>query len=268
MRFNMVFNLLLDLLSPLTEERGYQLKATGKKIHDLAYADDLSLVASNVSKAQMSLDLTDHFLTWTRTMAAKPRKCRSLALKSWSIADERAGRSRLLQHAYAPYDPELKISGAPIQFIAHDCFKFLGWEVYHHLGEVKQKAAIREVFEMHMRLVDDADIHGFMKLWLYQHYVVAFLAWPFTVYDLDVSWVSELEKIANRFLKRWAGLYKRAVHSSVSGGPPLSLSCLSSKLNISASSMDRVIVMALATYLVGISIIYGSLIARFKSWMH
>jgi len=61
--FNMVFNLLLDLLSALTEERGYQLKATGKKIHDLAYADDLSLVASSVSKAQMSLDLTDCFLT-------------------------------------------------------------------------------------------------------------------------------------------------------------------------------------------------------------
>ena len=53
----------------------------------------------------------------------------------------------------------------------------------------------------------------YMKLWLYQHYAVAFLAWPFTVYDLDVSWVSELEKIANRFLKRWAGLYKRAVLS-------------------------------------------------------
>ena len=52
--FNMMFNLLLDLLSPLTEERGYQLKATGKKIHDLAYADDLALVASSVSKAQMS----------------------------------------------------------------------------------------------------------------------------------------------------------------------------------------------------------------------
>ena len=33
------------------------------------------------------------------------------------------------------------------------------------------------------------------------------------VYDLDVSWVSGLEKIANRFLKRWAGLYRKALVS-------------------------------------------------------
>ena len=64
-----------------------------------------------------------------------------------------------------------------------------------------------------MDLVDKCDLHGFMKLWLYQHYVVAFLAWPFMVYDLDVSWVSGLEKIANRFLKRWAGLYRHALVS-------------------------------------------------------
>ena len=213
--FNMVFNLLLDLLSPLTEERGYKLKGSRVTIHDLAYADDLSLVARSVTKAQMSLDLTDRFLTWTRTMAAKPGKCRSLALKFWSKADERAGRSRLLPHVYAPYDPELKIAGAAIKFIAHDSFRFLGWEVYHHLNETKQKMAVNQIFEEHMRLVDISDVHGFMKLWLYQHYIVAFLAWPFMAYDFDVSWVSGLEKVANRFLKRWAGLYSRAVVSTL-----------------------------------------------------
>jgi len=211
--FNMVFNLLLDMLSPLSEENGYVLKESKIAIHDLAYADDLSIVARSVSKAQHSLNLIDRFLVWTRTMAAKPSKCRSLALKYWSEADVRAGRTRLLDHVYAPYDPELKISGQVMKFIAHKSFKFLGWEVYHHLGETDQKQAVRKAFEGHMELIDNTDVHGFMKLWLYQHYAVAYLAWPFMIYDFDVSWVGELESIANRFLKTWAGLYVRAITS-------------------------------------------------------
>jgi len=146
-------------------------------------------------------------------MAAKPRKCKSLAFKFWCDADERAGRSRLLQHAFAPFDPELTIDGKPIGFIAHDSFKFLGWKVYHHLRETDQKRDVLDVFEEHMKLVDGTDLHGFMKMWLYQHYVVTYLAWPFMIYDLDVSWVSQLECIANRFLKRWAGLYAKATTS-------------------------------------------------------
>ena len=40
--FNMVFNLLLDMLSLRTEEAGYKFKGCEVTIHDLAYADDLS----------------------------------------------------------------------------------------------------------------------------------------------------------------------------------------------------------------------------------
>ena len=89
----MVFNLLLDLLTPLTEEVGYRFKNAKVTIHDLAYADDLSIVTIRVAGAQRSLNLTDGFLSWTRTMAAKPSKCKSLALKLWSSADEKAGRT-------------------------------------------------------------------------------------------------------------------------------------------------------------------------------
>ena len=211
--FNMVFNLLLDLLLPLTEEVGYKFKNSDITIHDLAYADDLSVVARTPKKAQKSLVVMDRFLSWTRTMAAKPRKCKSLAFKFWCDADERAGRTRLLKHIFTPFDPQLIVAGKQIGFIAHEPFKFLGWKVYHHLGESNQKQVVKETFEEHMQLVDDLHIHGFMKMWLYQHYVVAFLAWPFMVYDFDVSFVLKLQRIATCYLKRWAGLYVRAITS-------------------------------------------------------
>ena len=130
-----------------------------------------------------------------------------------SNADIRAGRTRFVEPTDAPFDPELKIAGQVMKFIADKSFKFLGWKVYHHLSESKQKKEIHKEFVEYMDKVDGTFVHGFMKLWLYQHYVVAYLAWPFMVYDLDVSWVSELERIANRYLKKWAGLYARAVTS-------------------------------------------------------
>ena len=99
-----------------------------------------------------------------------------------------------------------------IKFIAHDSFKFLGWEVYHRLGETDQETAVRETFLEHMELVDNSNVHGFMKLWLYQHYVVAYLAWSLMIYNF-VPWVQELKRIANWFLKLWAGVHARAAKS-------------------------------------------------------
>ena len=64
-----------------------------------------------------------------------------------------------------------------------------------------------------MKTVDELHIHGFMKIWLYHHYVVAYLAWPFMVYDFNVSFILDLQRTATRYLKRWAGLYARAITS-------------------------------------------------------
>jgi hypothetical protein len=152
------------MLFPLTEKLGYKFKECEVTVHDLAYADDLSIVAGSVDKAREALKLVDCFLLWSRTMAAKPSKCRSLALKYWSDADMRAGRTRFVEHAYAPFDPKLKIAGEVMEFIAKESFKFLGWEVYHHLGETKQKEEVRKEFMKRMKLVDET----YFYTWFYE----------------------------------------------------------------------------------------------------
>ena len=45
-----------------------------------------------------------------------------------------------------------------------------------------------------------------MKLWLYQHYLLAHLSWPFLIHDLPVSLANDLQKKSNLTLKRWAGI--------------------------------------------------------------
>ena len=47
-----------------------------------------------------------------------------------------------------------------------------------------------------------------MKLWLYNHFVVTYTIWFFTIYDLPLSFAKELQALATAFLKKWSGLTK------------------------------------------------------------
>ena len=69
--FLIVFNLLLDLLKT-KEHLGYQLKNTNIKQLQKAYADDLTLIARTKPGCEELLQLVETFLSWTRTMKAKP----------------------------------------------------------------------------------------------------------------------------------------------------------------------------------------------------
>ena len=211
--FDTTFNLLLDLLLPHTATRGYKLKSTDLTVHDLAYADDLTIVSKNRQFNQQSLELIDKFLHWTRTMASKPQKCRSLAYKFWSKNDDASGLKRHRPTRYAPFDPQLRIAGQPVEFIADQPFKFLGWKVFYHLKEHTQKEEVEAAFRKKMEIANAACIHGFMKMWLYQHYIVTSLAWPFMTYDFDVSWVQNLQTYATKMLKKWAGLHRSTITS-------------------------------------------------------
>ena len=42
-------------------------------------------------------------------------------------------------------------------------------------------------------------------MWLYNNYIVAFITWPFTIYDLPISFGEELKAIGTRYFKKWLG---------------------------------------------------------------
>ena len=89
-------------------------------------------------------------------------------------------------------------------------FKFLGWKMYVHLTENATKEYIKEYFIELMTILDKDPVNGFIKLWLYQHYVLLMFCWPFQINDLNVSFAKDLEVIANRYLKKWAGIFCNA----------------------------------------------------------
>lgn len=70
--------------------------------------------------------------------------------------------------------------------------------------------SVRKKLEDEMEKIENSKVNGLMKLWLYQFYVLAHLAWPFMVQDFKRSFAESLQKSISTKLKKWAGLYRSA----------------------------------------------------------
>ena len=64
--------------------------------------------------------------------------------------------------------------------------------------------AISFFFPFH--ITSKANITGPMKVWLYNHFIVAFITWPFMIYDLPISFGEKPKAVATKYLKRWLGI--------------------------------------------------------------
>ena len=187
---------------------------------DQAYADDLAISTKDATSNQKVLDRTDIWLEWTKTMAAKPKKCVSTAYRQFKRgAKPFKSFQPLTDTVYAPYDPLLTISNKPIRHILDPTnnddfkskhFKFVGRWISIHLHELDVQLHVKKHFCRLMDIIDKDTTNGMIKLWMYQHGVLSNIAWPFLVQDLPLSLALELDAITHRHLKKWAGLYRQA----------------------------------------------------------
>jgi len=79
-----------------------------------AYADDLHITTTTKEENQEALDSCQEWLVWSRTMKAKPKKCKSLARKAFATTAQRRSedyQSATTWDAYSAYDPKLQIAG-------------------------------------------------------------------------------------------------------------------------------------------------------------
>ena len=224
--FDAVFQLLLDLLKP-HEKHGYSMVQINYKRLTRAYADDLNFSTSNPKTMQEACDTTDRFLSWSQTMKAKPRKCIAAGWKQFDPRFDSGKFTPARQTRYAPFNPNISISGTPMKFmlekiksppdapgslerLKQDHFKFLGRWICIDLHEHDVQKFVRSRFFEELDMIGKCKVTGFMKLWLYQHYLLAHLSWPFLIHDLPVSLANDLQKKSNLTLKRWAGIFRGA----------------------------------------------------------
>lgn len=220
--FDCVFNLLLDFLNPL-RDKGYRFKAADVSIMHKAYADDLQFTTRTTEGHQLALNRTQSWLNWTKTMKAKPKKCVSFAMKQfrdWPNVKSQKGHTPVSNTTYSPFDPKLEIAGQPLHFLLETNknhafmaghFKFLGKWMSADLSEQAVKAMFKTSFFKWMDMVDKDHVNGLMKLWLYQHQIIAKTAWPLMIQDFNRDFaVKTIQQPTNVYLRQWAGLFKGA----------------------------------------------------------
>lgn len=212
--FDCVFNLLLDFLAPLEAE--HAVKVDGEITSFLkAYADDLHLSTQTPEGHQLVLDRTDVWLEWSKTMRAKPKKCVCMAYRQFRKSAPPSKFTKVDDTIYSVYDPMLTISGQRMQFILQDDsfkgshFKFLGRWLCPDLDEAATKTRFLHKFHELLETVDKAPLDGFMKLWLYQHFLLGMLSWPLLIQDFNHDFVkTQVTRPCGVYLRRWAGLFK------------------------------------------------------------
>ena len=96
---------------------------------------------------------------------------------------------------YSIYDPQLTIAGQRMQFILQDAtfkgshFKLLGRWISKNLGEAAIKTSFLQKFHELLGIVENVPLDGFMKLWLYQHFLPGMLSWPLLIQDFNRDFV-------------------------------------------------------------------------------
>ena len=60
---------------------------------------------------------------------------------------------------------------------------YVGRHIYADLSDKEQRAALIHSFESYMDTIDELHLKGISKVWLYNHYIIYFIAWPFLIYD-------------------------------------------------------------------------------------
>jgi hypothetical protein len=197
-----VFNPCLELLNK-AKHLGYRLKHVNITASHKAFADDATLIGASPKNNQKQIAILQVYTKWSRKLKAKPSKCRHLARKLFQKSPTNSYFIPFEETRYSSFDAKLTIAGEPIMFIGNDRFKFLGRKIAQDLSEKATLKEVLEKFEKHMDTIDKEPLTGFMKLWLYQHYVLSYLAWPFMIYDFPFTAIARAESTANRFIKKW-----------------------------------------------------------------
>ena len=203
--FNIVWNIALDMVQ-FSPARGYVLKEASIEKKQLSYVDDHTIITSSPENAQCMLDILDNYFAWSECMKAKPPKCRAISFKVFKngVCDR---FTPMAETKYSAYDPKLKVSGKNIPFLGEEPFKFLGRKISFKKGRLNREE-IKESLIENLEIVSKANLTGPMKLWLYNHFIIAFITWPFMIYDLPLSFGGELKALATSYLKRWLGVTK------------------------------------------------------------
>ena len=185
--FLICFNPILEDLKTFEGSDGYCLGDIS--YITLPFADDFNLITRDIRKhRKLMARLQD--LTSSMGLRLKPRKCRSLSIKS--------GKS---------VDLPFSLGDAQISSILHDkCHKFLGGFYTFNFSVPSVANIIKERIGDQLKNVDALLIRNEYKVRIYSEYFLGANRFVFSVHDLCLSQLNDLNALTHRYLKKWLGL--------------------------------------------------------------
>lgn len=205
--FDLAFQLVLDMHEFLTfgKARGYVIEPN-ICIKSPTYADDVALVEVSPQRAQASVNGFAKALEWTKSMALKPVKCRTVAFKKF-------GRPGDTKWGYRPFDPRLKLGKEVLPFIARDdppMFKYLGRCFQANGTEDIALERLLKSVEERLELVDATRLTGPMKAFIANNYVIPMSLWQLMIHDFPTSVAEQVNAIFQRRFRAWFQLARPA----------------------------------------------------------
>ena len=190
-----IFLTVMITLSDTLCTRGdleFSLPHSSISVNNLLYADDACIISNSPAGCQHLLDLVQRWLEWAQLKAKVP-KCRS------------TGRR---------VKPALLIGGESIPTVEDDTFKFLGMPVRFYKNSSSARESLKMSLQQMLVSTDETPLTRQQKLRLFKFGVCPRLSWPFLIENLPISWLEQdLQPLAAKALKRWAGLAKSSCTS-------------------------------------------------------
>lgn len=198
----------------MAEGTSYNIKRTKDQreaqitVNHQAFMDDLTLITRNRFQCQKAIDRLMEVLEWSRCLKLKPAKCQTFAMKVFT--GEEADTSPSQGTAYSMFDPQLCLQGQKLAFIGKERCRLLGRHWDSTLSEEGNLTGLTDRLQKLLDRIDSLPLTGPMKIWIYNHYIIAQVTWPLLIYDFSLSSIQNLEKKVSVYLKKWSGLTKPA----------------------------------------------------------
>ena len=181
----------MNLIIKSTEKmsRGPAMKSGIIQPPNKAFVDDMTLVTKSVVEGRWALNELVEVITWAR-MKFKPSKSRSLVLAKGKVCN----KSRF------------KINNEWIPTLSEKPIKCLGKWYRATLDDKVSIAETQTQLLTWLQKVEKCGLPGKFKAWIYQHGILYRILWPLLVYELPLTTVEKMERLANTYLKKWLGI--------------------------------------------------------------
>ena len=161
------------------------------KVLTTGYADDLGCATRSTAgftasaNNQRVVDLLNAWLTWSKTMKTKPKKCVAMALDNSKPVEP-----SLTIESDGKVEPMARISDEVYAGKERDpWFKFLGRYLLESLKEDKAEELLLKIVTEGAATIDKAPLRGTQKVWIWDNYIMSTIAWLFLIQDVTPTFV-------------------------------------------------------------------------------